>query len=96
MQSQKLQNESTDDQGGEVAIWADALRASVHAHRRDFETLMPWVPIVARSPGLLAGTPELSVLAQVPTLERLPQFCEMALRILKDQKAGLIRQQLRF
>ena len=86
----EIAKESTDDQTRDVAIWADALRASVHAHRRDFETLMPWAKRLWRATrSLLAGAPELSGLAEVPTLERLPQFCEMALRILKAQKAGM-------
>jgi cyclic beta-1,2-glucan synthetase len=33
--------------GGElpVVVWADALRACVVSHRRDFDTLLPWAPL---------------------------------------------------
>jgi cyclic beta-1,2-glucan synthetase len=85
----EIAKEPEDKRSKDVPIWADALRTTVHAHRRDFETLMPWAQVAARNPSLLAGAPELSCLAQVPTLESLPQLCEMSLRILKDQTAGV-------
>ena len=76
-----------DGRAGEISIWADALIASVHAHQHDLESLMPWAGIVARNPALLAANPDLSVLAEIPTLERLPKLCEKALGILNDRKA---------
>ncbi len=72
----------------EVVIWADALCVSVCAHRRDFDTLMPWARLVARNPALLAGDPDLSRLAEMPTLEGMPRFCETALRCVGDRKAN--------
>ncbi|HEY2884830.1 MAG TPA: glucoamylase family protein [Rhizomicrobium sp.] len=84
----EMAKEPTDDRSSDVLTWADSLRTSVHAHRRDLETFMPWAKIVANNPGLLAAATELLDLAKVPTLEHLPQLCETAHRILKNQKGG--------
>jgi cyclic beta-1,2-glucan synthetase len=83
----EIAKDPTHELTGDVSIWADALHASVHAHQRDFETLLPWVGIVARDPALLRGNPDLSMLTEVPALEHLPQLCEAALRSLKDRRA---------
>ena len=77
---------SADERVCDVPIWANALRASVYAHRHDFETLMPWAGIVARDAALFVGGPDLSELAKVPTLERLPQVCDAVLRSLEERK----------
>jgi cyclic beta-1,2-glucan synthetase len=81
----EIAKDAANEQNTDVPIWADALCASVHAHQRDLQTLMPWAGIVARNPELLAGSPD--TFSKVPVLERLPQLCERALRSLKDQNA---------
>ncbi|MGH7007098.1 MAG: GH36-type glycosyl hydrolase domain-containing protein [Stellaceae bacterium] len=81
---------STDGRTLEVPIWADALRVSVHAHRHDFETLMPWAGIVARNMAPWVDAPELRDLAAMPTLEHLPSLCDTARRSLKEQNADAL------
>ncbi|HYL32134.1 MAG TPA: glucoamylase family protein [Stellaceae bacterium] len=80
--------EFTDKETCDVRIWADALRTSVHAHRHDFETIMPWAGIVARDVALVAGDSALSRLAEISTLEHLPQLCDAARCSLKERKTG--------
>ena len=82
-----IAREGANERGEDVAVWADALRASVRAHQRDFETLMPWAGIAARDPVLLTDGHDLSGFAEVPALERLPQLCESALKTLSERKA---------
>jgi cyclic beta-1,2-glucan synthetase len=78
---------AANGQADAVLIWAHALRASVHAHQRDFATLMPWAGIVvARIPASLAGGPDLSSLAEIPALEHLPELCRKALQSLGECK----------
>jgi cyclic beta-1,2-glucan synthetase len=82
----EIAKDPTNERTGDVLIWAEALRASIHSHRHDFETLLPWAGIITRNPALFARGPDLSSLAEVPALERLPQLCETALRSLNDRK----------
>ncbi|MGB8182903.1 MAG: glucoamylase family protein, partial [Stellaceae bacterium] len=77
---------STNERTGDVLIWANTLRASVYAHRHDFETLMPWAGIIARNAAPLVDDPELLRLAKVPALEHLPQLCDAVLRSLKERR----------
>lgn len=70
----------------EVSIWAESLRATVQAHRRDLETLMPWIGIVARNSTLLGDSTTVFGLSEIPTLERLPQLCET---VISDIEAGM-------
>jgi cyclic beta-1,2-glucan glucanotransferase len=70
----------------DVLAWSEALRTSIHAHQRDFDALMPWDAILARSPALLADNPHLSTLADLPRLEELPRLCDAALSSLNDRK----------
>jgi len=67
--------------GSEIAPWAEGLRAAVLAHRRDFDSLMPWASL-AMPPGDFAAQ-----LDTMPTLAGLPAHCEAALQTLTKHRA---------
>ncbi|HEY5336926.1 MAG TPA: glucoamylase family protein, partial [Rhizomicrobium sp.] len=72
----------------EVAVWADALHASVTSHKRDFEFLLPWAGVVQPAPKQAANSQpdELSaLLGTLPTLGDIKLHCEAALKLLEGQ-----------
>lgn len=85
----ELVNACSDQRGDvadtytELVIWTKALRASVLAHRRDLEVLMPWSSYMANT---LAGDEFVSQFDVMPTLATLPMHCEAALRMLSSRR----------
>ena len=69
-----------DAGGAEIAIWAEAFRACVLAHRRDLNFLMPWAKLIAD--GVSPGNDIATLLDTMPTLAALPGQCEAALQLL--------------
>jgi cyclic beta-1,2-glucan synthetase len=70
--------------GAEIIVWTAALRASVAAHRRDFELLLPWANL--GPPGASPGGDIAALLDTMPTLTALPQHCEAALQALTRKR----------
>ena len=66
------------DPPSSVLVWADALRASVEAHARDLDTLMPWARL--RIDPVLG--PIVAPLATPSPLLELPRRCEAVIRDL--------------
>ncbi|HEX3664222.1 MAG TPA: glucoamylase family protein [Rhizomicrobium sp.] len=64
----------------EVLVWAEGLRASVVAHRRDFELLLPWAGLIVDE--ALRGTEIAALLSTLPTIADLPNRCTAALQML--------------
>ena len=66
----------TLERGGEppdeTLVWAEALRLSVLAHLRDFETLMPWAELLP-APG--SAGDHAALLETWPSLAALPAHC---------------------
>ncbi len=72
--------------GEELALWADALRVSVVAHRHDFAALMPWAEML---PAEDARDDNAFVLLNSwPTLGGLPGHCAALLELLGRQPGG--------
>ncbi|HEY5046593.1 MAG TPA: glucoamylase family protein [Rhizomicrobium sp.] len=70
------QSKGRDDVEGEnIVLWADALRASIASHARDFKLLLPWSDLLDS-----ADTPsEIATVLDVPsTLASLSVHCETA------------------
>jgi cyclic beta-1,2-glucan synthetase len=68
-------------EGAELLAWAGAVGASVLGHRRDFDELMPWAGLIARSPP--GPDDELApLLAAMPALVDVPNLCAAAIAIL--------------
>jgi cyclic beta-1,2-glucan synthetase len=68
----------------EIVIWTEALRASILAHQRDIDFLMPWARHIAEG---VPGCEELiTLLETMPTLSDLPDHCEAALRLLMQRR----------
>ena len=68
----------------EIVIWTEALLASILAHQRDIDFLMPWARHI---PEGVSGCEELTTLLQtMPTLNDLPDRCTAALQLLMQRK----------
>jgi cyclic beta-1,2-glucan synthetase len=77
----KLARDRSRERGDtELIVWAEGLRASVAAHRRDFELLMPWADRA------LSGDEIALLLDTMPTLAMLPGHCEAVLQILAQRR----------
>jgi cyclic beta-1,2-glucan synthetase len=70
----------------DVAVWAEALRASTLAHRQEIDSLMPWA--TQFTPELLVGDEAAALLNTIPTLAALPDHCETILRLLVNRQKG--------
>ncbi len=68
----------------ELIVWVEALRTSVHAHRRDLELIMPWSSLIADD--ALLGDEIASQLDTMPTLATLPVHCDAAIEILAHER----------
>ena len=64
----------------ELNGWAEALRASVAAHRRDYELLMPWADRA------LSGDEIALRLDTIPTLAMLPEHCDTMQQMLARRR----------
>lgn len=73
-------DERGDTAGAEVIVWTEALRATVAAHRRDFDFLFPWTGLIANC--ALPADDLIALLDTMPTLAKLPERCKAALGIL--------------
>jgi len=71
----------------DITVWAEALRASTHAHRQEIDVLMPWASLLP--PARLAGGEATVLLATTPTLAALPAHCEAILRLLANSPQGV-------
>jgi cyclic beta-1,2-glucan synthetase len=79
--------ERGDAHSAEVHVWTAGLRASVDAHRSDFELLVPWAGLMADE--TLRGTEIASLLSSLPAIAALPDHCTTVLRILaQDEPQG--------
>jgi cyclic beta-1,2-glucan synthetase len=76
--------ERTGQPDDELVIWTGALRTSVLAHRRDFDSLMPWADLLAAEN--LAGNEAAELLDAWPTLAALPDHCEAILHMLASRR----------
>ena len=70
----------------EIITWAEALRTSVLAHRRDVDLLIPWASLV--TPEILADGQAAALLNTMPTLAALPSHCEAVARMLANCRHG--------
>ena len=70
----------------DITVWAEALRASTHAHRQEIDVLMPWASLLP--PARLAGGEATVLLATTPTLAALPAHCEAISRLLANSPQG--------
>ena len=68
----------------DITVWAEALRASTHAHRQEIDVLMPWASLLP--PERLAGGEAAVLLATTPTLAALPEHCEAISRLLANRQ----------
>ena len=66
--------------GQELVIWTEALRASLLAHRNDFDSLMPWATLLVAEN--LAGNDPAGLLDTLPILATLPEHCEALMCML--------------
>ena len=88
-----LAAERGDGDGCELLVWARATAATVAAHRRDLDTLVPWAPGLDGAVAALAddgpdATRALGQLAAAhPTLAELPERCAAALAELDAIRA---------
>ncbi len=65
-------NNTEEAEADELVVWSEALSASVHAHQRDIDFLMPWAKLVPAS-----GDEELvAALDRMVTLNDLAAHCE--------------------
>jgi len=73
----------------DIIVWAEALRASTHAHRQEIDGLMPWASLLP--PAHLAGDEATALLNTTPTLAALPAHCEAISQLLaiRSQAADL-------
>jgi cyclic beta-1,2-glucan synthetase len=71
----------------DITVWAEALRASTHAHRQEIDVLMPWASLLP--PARLAGGDATVLLDTTPTLAALPAHCEAISRLLADSPQGV-------
>ena len=65
--------------GEDVLFWAEAARASVRSHQRDFELLRPWSLLAAAAKSDPDSVPRdvlTSLVDPIPTLAELPDRCE--------------------
>ena len=78
--------EKSDTTGAAVIAWSEALLASVEAHKRDLDFLIPWAGLLAsRESGVPDSYPgETSKSFDVlPTLDTVRSHCESALKSLE-------------
>ena len=83
VRAQEQSGEKEDGATSDLVIWAEALRAAVTAHRRDLDTLVPWMLLATARNGEEAPL----LLDTSPTLGMLPQHCETALQMLANRRA---------
>jgi cyclic beta-1,2-glucan synthetase len=74
--------------GADVALWADAIRATVTSHQQDFTFLLPWADLGAGSDETDSDVrrDELGVLFDtMPAIDDIRRHCETALELLEKQ-----------
>jgi cyclic beta-1,2-glucan synthetase len=71
----------------DITVWAEALRASTHAHRQEIDVLMPWARLLPTA--RLAGDEANALLDTTPTLAELPGHCEAISRLLANGSQGV-------
>jgi cyclic beta-1,2-glucan synthetase len=77
--------ERGDGAESEIVIWAEALHASVLAHLRDLQFLLPWADLAESA--ALPNDEASALLDTMPTLGTLPNHSESALQLLTQRRA---------
>jgi cyclic beta-1,2-glucan synthetase len=92
-----LTAERDDGADADVVVWAQAVRATLASHARDFETIMPWaLHLEAARPELSPASPEAggaidSLMASSPTPADLADRCRAAMGELTTLRASLLQ-----
>ena len=73
---------------GDTADWVNVLHSSVRAHRRDFDTLVPWGGTVAADS---TDGPKLSDFLEMPSLRQLSEFCADKLQTFGSWKGRNVK-----
>jgi cyclic beta-1,2-glucan synthetase len=68
----------------EMVVWSEALSASVRAHQRDINFLMPWAFLLNKS----GDDACIAALDKIVSLNDLPGHCEAALALIAQRKAS--------
>ncbi|HEX3859055.1 MAG TPA: glucoamylase family protein [Pseudolabrys sp.] len=75
-------NNAEEADADETVVWSEALSASVHAHQRDIDFLMPWAKLASAS-----GDEELvAALDRMVTLNELADHCEAVRQLMGQRK----------
>ncbi|MGH7318695.1 MAG: glucoamylase family protein, partial [Candidatus Rokuibacteriota bacterium] len=90
-----LTAERDDGAHSDVVVWAQAARATLASHQRDFETIMPWAPpLEAARPEISRVSPEAgrvieTLMSSSPTPAVLADRCQDAIGALATLRASL-------
>ena len=96
--AQSLTEDGSEGSASETLVWAQAVGATIHAHQRDLEHLMPWAgrmtfdvaPCKQGRVGEFDGGSDFArLLNTMPTLAELPRLCEKATSALMHRRTGL-------
>jgi len=92
-----LNAERGDDGSAQVVLCAEAVRASIQSHRRDFDQLMPWAVLLNDAAALTVpanGAADFfpaqemaRIFDSIPSVADLPDRCENAIRVLTQRAA---------
>ncbi len=82
----KLTGEQSKCADTEALIWVDAIGASVLSHQRDLDFMMPWAELIDND--ALADSALAPLLAVMPKIADLPNFCEAAISLLTHRPAA--------
>jgi cyclic beta-1,2-glucan synthetase len=79
---------ATEPLGAEVALWAEAIQATILSHQRDFDFLLPWAGLLPAPDKTSSkdSRDELDALFDsMPTIDNIRHHCETAAQLLEKR-----------